>query len=452
MTTLRRLGAGGLAASLAAAGSVLAMAAPVAAAPVTISFSAPGDGARVDKSAVTVAATVRMPDGRLKSISLSVTPAGGGAAVNGGPVAGNDAATKDVSFPVTLPLNGRYTARITATGNDSLLNVGRDSTVSATRDFAVVAPPAAPRGVKTAVNADTRAVTITWTKNTEPDLLFYLVQRSKGGGEFVLSARTEEATVVDPTPSEGGGEYTYQVVAVRKGATDGEGVNSNPSSASPVTVPDPPAPPTTAPPPAAPGDTTPTTAATAGEAPPITSGGPSTTVTTLAAGNPGALTKSGTVDLSGLRKLQTQATRPPRVLTTPTTDPGFTETLPFDTRPADSLATDGGSSVDETAIDDTELGSSDSNVERTRALAFLAAGLLATVLLMHLLWVKGEVARVPLEPLPPGPAKGARRSRRPPPPPVASRRPPRPAVGSAPGPANRPRRPPRPPRPGDVTA
>jgi len=47
------------------------------------------------------------------------------------------------------------------------------------------------------------------------------------------------------------------------------------------------------------------------------------------------------------------------------------------------------------------LGSNEAQSDSRRSLALLAAGLLATVLAMHLLWVKGEVDREPLEVLTP---------------------------------------------------
>jgi len=412
-----------VAAALAAA---VAGAPPALAAPPTIAFTAPGSNARVTTSATKVDAKVTMADGRLKSISLAVTPlAGGGSPVSAGPVAGNDAPSRDVSFGIVLPFNGRYRAEITATGNDSLLGLGlsADKTTKATRDFDVVAPPARPASVRTAVDAGTRQVTVSWARNNEPDLLFYLVQRSLGGGEYVLAAKTTELSIVDPAPAETGGEFSYQVVAVRAGATEGEGINSNPSAAAAAAVAAPP--PTTAPPTSVPPDTTPssspgstapatstpaTTPATSSPAPSSPAAGPATTIP---AGSPGALTRSGSIDLSGLRSLQTQP--PPRRVSPPTTaDTGFDQTLPFDTaNPPQGLGEpEGGAGFDDSVLSETEVGAdselgSGSDVEKTRALAFLAAGLLATVFLMHILWIRGEVARVPLEALPPEGAAGA---------------------------------------------
>lgn len=388
---------------------------PAAAAAPTVTYSSPGDGAQIRTSTTTVAGTVRMTDGRIKSIVLKITPLNGGSSPSNQSVTGNDGPSQPVSFPATLPLNGRYRAEITVTGNDSLLGViGPDKTTTTPRDFAVVAPPAVPKGVRTSVDSANRSVTINWSANSEPDLLFYVVQRSLNGGAFVPIRSTSELSFVDTSTAERGGEYAFNVVAVRKGANESEGVSSDASSVATAAVADPPPPPTTtAPPTSAPavttgaGTTETTAAGPSGTVVPDT--GPAT-ATTLPASSPGALTRSGSVDLSGLRTLQTQAARAPR--TPPTTDPGFTETLPFETRVPSAEPSAGSTGVgDEVAVNDSELGANGNNVERTRALAFLAAGLLATVLLMHMLWIKGEVQRVPLEPLPPAPPRMPRRQK-----------------------------------------
>ena len=455
MTRTRRLTAAATAAGLV---TVLA-ATPAAAAPPVITFATPAPGARVATSAMKVDAKVTMPDGRLKSIALSVTPlSGGGAPVNPAPLPGSDAASKDVSFSLSLPYNGRYKAEITATGNDSLLGLGQDTTRKGAVEFALVAPPVAPRNVRTSVDAATREVTIAWAANTEPDLLFYLVQRSAGGGEFALAAKTTELTVVDTVPAATGGDFTYQVIAVRAGAVADEGINSNPSAATAAAVAAPVAPPTTVP--ATPGETTVSvpastvTTAPGTTAPPPT---PTTTASTIPPGNPGALSRSGTVDLSGLRALQAQPAPAPRVSPPTTADTGFEETLPFDTSAAPedtgTFEPEGGTEFDESAFDENELGA-ESDIEKTRALAFLAAGLLATVLLMHLLWVRGEVDRAPLEALTPAPSS-TRKQKRPkrsaPPAGARPRRPaPRSGPGGRPGPGPRPKPgpPARRPRPG----
>ncbi|HVM03388.1 MAG TPA: hypothetical protein VM263_12020, partial [Acidimicrobiales bacterium] len=102
--------------------------------------------------------------------------------------------------------------------------------------------------------------------------------------------------------------------------------------------------------------------------------------------------------------------------TVPLPDPGFQGTLPFDV-PAggeDGEAVEEGD-VGELAADTPdvrELGEEDASADRQRSLALFAGGLLATVLLMHVLWVKGEVKRVPLEAVAPeGPPPAGRNPR-----------------------------------------
>jgi hypothetical protein len=67
-------------------------------------------------------------------------------------------------------------------------------------------------------------------------------------------------------------------------------------------------------------------------------------------------------------------------------DPGFNPTLPF--KPGDQPVVDA-------APPKAELGSpaAENTLDKTRSLGFLAGGLLATVLLMHAVWVRSEIKR-----------------------------------------------------------
>ncbi|MGQ0520668.1 MAG: hypothetical protein ACT4PX_05910 [Actinomycetota bacterium] len=387
--------------------AVLAPAGPALAAAPTISISSPGAGQQLDSRSVTVAARVTMSNGdlvdtirfRLQQLD-SERP----------DITASRPPAADVSFPVDLPYNGRYKATITATGRDRPLDLNGDESSSATREFSVAAPPASPTGVKVAVDTTARTVVLTWKANTEPDMLFYVVQRAKGtSAEFTVLGKVTEPKFSDASTAEAGGEYRYQVIAVRKGLEEGKGLNSDPSELtadSTATVPDPPPPPTTAP---APG----TTAAGTAAAP--TAGATATTAapkTTVPANSPGALTTSGTVDLNGFTSVQSQAVRrPPRVVEP---DTGFQSTLPFAPRPGgeEGEVAEDGAELGEVAADSPqfrELGQESEGADRQRTMAFLAAGLLSTVLLMHVLWVKSEVKRVPLEALiPEGPLPAAR--------------------------------------------
>jgi hypothetical protein len=264
----------------------------------------------------------------------------------------------------------------------------------------VVVPPASPTEVKVAVDNTARSVTVTWKPNAEPDMLFYVVQRSKGTStEFTVLGKANEPKFVDASTADSGGDYRYQVVAVRAGATAEEGISSDPSgisAESTAKVPDPPPPPTTAPP-AGPGTTIAAGNAASGTG----------TATTIPASSPGALTTSGSVDLKGFTSVQSQTARRssplPRAIEP---DTGFQPTLPFADIPEgeEEGELEEGGELGEVAADSPqfrELGAEDDGADRQRTMAFFAAGLLATVLLMHVLWVRSEVKRVPLEALEP---------------------------------------------------
>lgn len=306
-------------------------------------------------------------------------------------VPANGGSSQDVSFGFSLApteFNGKYQATVTATAQYATTLVPfepeHDETQSQNRVFYVAAPPVPPTGLKAAVNGDTRVVTLTWSPNPEPDLLFYQVQRPKLDGTIEAVGEPVKAgsplSLEDQSTTAAGGEYRYQVVAVRQGAVKGQGVSSEPSATS-VNVPAPPG----APPGAQAGG------AAGGAAPGSTVPG--------AAGKPQSaapVVGAGKIDLSGfgtlVKKAQASQPRPTEA------DPGFKETLPFPEQ-------GGSAEVAEQPADNPqvrELGAEETSTNRLRSMSFLAGGLLATVLLMHLLWVKAEVNREPLEALVPG--------------------------------------------------
>lgn len=374
------------------------------AAPPSLLITRPGDGQVLRSANFAVDAEARMSNGVLVGkITVSVSPAPDSVsqqATQNGEFSANGTAEQKVSFPVEMDYNGKYRATVRATGKDNPRGLGlieddELETTPAIRDFFVAAPPAPPANVRPVIDKESRAVTLSWSANAEKDMLFYLVQRAKGDGAFSPLGKTTgpgDTSIVDPSTAEAAGDYRYQVVAVRRGANEDEGVNSDPSPPATASVPGPAGPATTVP-----GGTTGGT--TPGEA--GTGGSPAgTTGTTLSPSSPGALKKSGTLDLSGFSAIQSQARRP--AVRSEAPDPGFDEALPFG-------ATDTTRLVDENeqaaAPDEDsevrELGAEDASNDRQQSAAFLAAGLLATVLLMHLLWIKGEVQREPLEALVP---------------------------------------------------
>lgn len=329
----------------------------------------------VDRVILTLALAGR-PD-----ITVTDTPSGSGA----------------VSFPVTLTYNGKYDATMRASWRHTGIDTASGTATSSPLSFLVAVPPARPTDVKTAVDATSRAVAVTWKANTEPDLIRYEVKRAKGtSNDFTVVGKIKagETAFVDSTTAEAGGDYRYLVVAVRNGIPGRAEIASDPSiltADATAKVPDPPPPPTTAPPAT-------TAAGTA-------SAGATGTASSVPAGSPGALATSGSVDLSGFNTVRSQTrTVTPRTLPIP--DTGFQSTLPFATTDstADDELTEEPGDVGELAADSPqfrELGAESSSDQRARTMAVFAAGLLCTVLLMHLLWVRGEVKRVPLEALEP---------------------------------------------------
>jgi len=95
------------------------------------------------------------------------------------------------------------------------------------------------------------------------------------------------------------------------------------------------------------------------------------------------------VDLSGFGSLLDQ-TVAPQVQPLPESDAGFSEDLPF--QPRTIIESDV-----QTEIAVPDGGFQDPGSNQADMLRFFAAGLLVTVILMHVLWLRGEVERVPLE-------------------------------------------------------
>jgi len=140
-----------------------------------------------------------------------------------------------LTFTVPLHNNGQYQAAVTteqpvpaAPPPDTACAGG----TTATRDFFVAAPPDRPAGVKAA--AENGQVKLSWEPNPEPDLLGYRVQRAKGSSAAFEPAGEAPGHSFTDLATGQGGEFRYQVAAVRQGARSQETVSSEPSV--PVTV------------------------------------------------------------------------------------------------------------------------------------------------------------------------------------------------------------------------
>ena len=289
--------------------------------------------------------------------------------------------------PAAWRLNGAYTA--TAVGNGRTSDVFNPQNVStqATVTYYVSAPPQTPTGVDASVDDAKRIVTVSWNPNPEPDIDFYVVGRyvgsSSSGRAFFFDP--SQTNFVDNLGSAPAGVYHYDVYAVRKAGKPGEkSIASKSAGSTTATVRS--APPTTSTSTPAGGGTGSGSGAGSGSG-----SGSSSTSPTIA--------QRGSVDLSGFGNLLAQGGGlPSRASATPTPtdpDPGFNESLPYGARPSTP-----GPSNNDTALGTPSTQRLADSKERPTSLLFLAAGLLATVLLMHLLWVKSEVDRAPLDPLP----------------------------------------------------
>ena len=272
------------------------------------------------------------------------------------------------SWTVSRPANGRYELKVVAT--QALPLVGTPGPPnSQSRVFYVGAPAARPVLDPPKVN-EARNTELSWSRNTETDLLYYAVFRKDPGGSKYLPVATNVAqpgsgskvSYTDTTTSAfNGGDYSYQVVAVRKGAGGNwpKEIASEPSGARSATVP---APPTT----------TSTTVAGAPPGSPPPSAAPSTTV------KPGT---SAGVDLSGFLSARSQPITLPTITVPEPPDTGFQGTLPFGVRPPGDDLEEGDA---EAVLPNDAPRSIISRISPGRPLVPVAGGLVLLLLAMHM--------------------------------------------------------------------
>ncbi len=350
----RRAGAAATLAALAAALLVVVNGAPAGAAPTDpdITVTTPAEGSTVDTATVAVSGRVQAASvlASFKDVTLRVAGTSFKAPCSSSPC--------DFTWNPSLTTNGRYSLTVTAT--EQTLGLLAGASASLTRTFVVDAPPAKPALDPPKVN-DARTVDLTWSRNSEPDMLYYAIFRKDPAGTTYLPvgrvdqpASGKSVTFTDTTTNLNGGDYGYQVVAVRKGGAKPE-TTSSPSAARTATVP---APPTT----------------TALTVPGASAPGKGSTTTV----KPGA---AAGVDLSGFLSSRAQAapTPPPTVLEPP--DPGFQGTLPFAApTPSDQVEEGDAQAVPPTTGRSTSVVSLDG----ARPLVPVAAGLVLLLLATHL--------------------------------------------------------------------
>lgn len=343
---LRRAGA---LAALAAALLTATPAAPAGAQPV-ITVDRPAEGVVLDSATVTVSGRVEAGTAlsTFKDVTLTLNGTTFNAPCQNPPC--------NFTWSPSLPLNGRYELSVSATEQTLILDGGRSTL---TRNFVVDAPPAKPMLDAPRIT-DARTVELSWGRNTEPDMLYYAVFRKDPAGTTYLPVgRVNQPTTgaavgfIDATTTLNGGEYSYQVVAVRKGGAKAE-TASAPSSAKAAAVP---APPTT------------TTAASAPGSPAGQAAAP--------APKPGA---AAGVDLSGFLASRRQAAPapPPTILEPP--DTGFKGALPFGAAPPSDQIEEGQAD----AVPPSGRSTSIVGLDVGRPLVPVAGGMILLLLAMHM--------------------------------------------------------------------
>ena len=288
------------------------------------------------------------------------------------------------SWTVARPANGRYDLKLVATQALPLVGTAGPS-IERSRSFFVAAPAAKPVLDPPKVN-EARNTELSWTRNTEPDMLYYAVFRKDPGGSKYLPVGSSvpqpssgsKVTLTDTTTSAfTGGDYSYQVVAVRKGAGGAwpAEIASDPSSVRVATVPAPPA-------------TTPTTGVAAPPGSPAPGAGPTTTV------KPGT---SAGVDLSGFLSTRSQPVTLPAITVPEPPDTGFQGNLPFGARPPGEELEEG---PEEAELPNDVRRSIISRISPGRPLVPVAGGLVLLLLAMHMRVLNHRIKPAPEKDLP----------------------------------------------------
>lgn len=142
-----------------------------------------------------------------------------------------------------LSWNGPYQLTVTVSETDyGSFNQSTTGSSTLVSDFALAVPPAQPRNLSAYLGSGSPSVVLSWSPNGEADLVGYEVQRSDGSGAWTTLA-TVTSTGYQDSAVNAGSSYSYQVIALRSGASAGQTVASTPSAPVSATVPPPPAPP-----------------------------------------------------------------------------------------------------------------------------------------------------------------------------------------------------------------
>ena len=396
---------GALALSAAAAIWILVGAAPAGAYVCDFGINRPTPGARLETAAVRISGPFSTRQGTATRV-IEVAFTAGPGAVPPKRITVPDGETYDV--PVgPLSLNGSYTARVTATHEGTSLTSNcdeesgpdrRDTVRTAGVSFEVSVRARPPANVRATFDAGARSATITWDRSSDPDIAGYRITRKVGSGApITIDVPPEPRSWTDARLPAEAGTLTYSVEAARNGPRPGTtSERSVAVAAAPLAIPARPSAPTS----------------TRG---PVGSGGAGRGGGSTATSQPFTLGRSvGDGDAPPATAL------PLPDLAQPGNPDGATALGPYTTIPEQ-----GGSLVlnddDDQAMAAGRSGENGGN--GTRQLAYVAAGLLTTVVAAQALWLRrqalrpepasGPSDRSPLEPLesvtPPASARPARR-------------------------------------------
>jgi hypothetical protein len=372
-----------------------------------ISGSAHQDG--TDAVITSIKITLADEDGWITPVEQNYTGTAGGVFSGGGDSVsfnwtniGASIAKYNGPYTVTVKAYGQYRTTFsgTQTVNNTVINT-----------FHVVIPPATPSGVSATKPDDSTVATIKWTKNAEPDLYGYKIYRSYAGASAkpVGEVDATKTSFTDDLAGQPAGQYKYGVYAVRHARSCKSPNNVDTECTRPinsaqagqsgsVTVR---------------GQTTTTTtikkstgggsssggsssggSTSGGSSSGGTTSGGSTSGTgtrsgTARSGNTGGFAPGGDVDLSQFGSLLNPKARNGSSSGSPREADGtYDPTLPYGERPLSKPKDDN------TLI---SIGGADIPAPSDDWVKFIGAGALVTSLLVHVLWFKQQVDRIPLE-------------------------------------------------------
>jgi uncharacterized membrane protein YgcG len=361
---------------------------PASARRPAVTFSSPTG--KLASSSAPVSGLVRMEGGvvvrdiRVALTALDGQPIPG----NPPPIGANNQAEQSFGWGFTFAFNGRVDATVTAWGRDTPIDTNGEESQTGTVQLHIAAPPAKVTGVSATFSESTRQVSLKWNRSPEPDALGYVVYRAPSPGTAAArySVKDPEVTsLVDEDPL-APGDYRYWVEAVRAAPPDQPiaGGRSNPDS---VKV--------TRPPTTTVGGGT----GGGGGGGSVGSGGGSGSSGGSRAGGAVAgpvLATNGRVDMSSFAASLGDRAKLPSVsggqssVLSGEEEGTFDENLPYGSTSRTSIVS-GEVTLDEVA----QAAGEGERSGGTSALLFMAGGLLATVVAMHVLWLKAQVDRMP---------------------------------------------------------